>query len=131
MGPNLGDKKCGRLPPISNPTRQAEQSQQQQTKTLAPPANIQVQLTWSLSGRRSVALKTFQTASPRTLDEDSYGQLVAYEVLAMDRVISHPNVVRLLEVKKVSPYTVYLVMEAAAASRGSLMELIVTAPQGR
>jgi len=126
---SLHDKKRERLPPLSATTGHVVQLLQ--TTTDAPPAGIQVQLVWSFARCRSVALKTFHAASPRTLNEDPCRRLIAYEVLCMDRIIPHPNVVRLLEVKKISPCEVYLVMEAAAASRGSLMKTIVAAPEGR
>ena len=49
----------------------------------------------------------------------------------MRRVSSHRNIVRLIEVVVSSPSKVCLVMEAAAACRGDLMEMIAASPAGR
>jgi len=130
MGPHLEDKKKDvKLPALRATTSQ--QRQQQQTMTRQPsPGNARLHLSWDYAGRQSVALKTFHLASPCTLN-DPHRRVIKQEVICMDRVLPHPNVVKLLAVVKVSRNEVRLVMEAAAAFHDNLMEVITAAPGGR
>eukprot|EP00903_Cladosiphon_okamuranus_P017332 g15969.t1 len=97
-----------------------------------PPSslNIKLKLRWDEAYRESVTLKVFST-EPYTFDNHPCRQLVEYEIKSMDRVSSHANIVRLHDVRVISPSKFYLVMEAAVASRGDLMETITAAPEGR
>ena len=91
---------------------------------------VKLELGWDQANRKSVALKTFRT-DPYTFDDHPCRQLVEYEIKSMDRLSSHTNIVRLHDVTVKSLSRVCLVMEAAAASRRTLMEVIADAPDGR
>lgn len=109
---------------LSTNTKQREQHRS------LPSLNSQLKLSWDQANRQSVALQTVRT-HPFMFDDHPCRQLVEYEVKSMDRVSSHANIVRLHDVVVKSPSKVCLVMEAAAASRGTLMETITAAPEGR
>lgn len=103
----------------------------QQPKSHASPGNIRMRLRWDRSRNQRVAVKTIKCTGSSPFAEDLVSRLVAFEVAAMDRIIPHPNVVRLLEVPQASPAGACLVMEADALSRGDLMQTINAAPKGR
>lgn len=105
-------------------TRQMEQCQQQQMMT-------RLELSWDYTRRQSVAVKTVYLPLPFHTLNDFGRQLLKQEVVCMDRVVPHPNVVELLAVVKISTSEVRLVMEAAAVSHDNLVEVIVASPQGR
>ena len=133
MERRLGDKVGLRLPNITRKKAEQQQQQQQQQhgKPPSPPSlKVQLKLGWDQANRTSVALKTFRT-DPYIFDDHPSRQLVEYEIKSMDRVSSHNNIVRLHNVVVVSPSKFCLVMEAAAGSRGNLMETIAAAPDGR
>eukprot|EP00752_Nemacystus_decipiens_P010543 g9388.t1 len=127
MRRNQGDKTKSRLSTIE--TREDEHQQLPKT-SLSSQVGMTLKLAWDHANRQSVALKTFRTG-PVAFEDHPCSQLVEYEIKSMDRVASHPNVVRLVDVMVRSPSNVCLVMEAAAASRGNLMETIAAAPAGR
>ena len=134
MGVHLDEQKGkGVRFPFLSVTSQYGGQRQQQLLQMTPstsPRCFRLQLAWDYARRQSVALKTFHLASPYTLN-DSHRRMLKQEVLSMDRVIPHPNVVELLEVVKVSSNEVRLVMEAAPAFQDNLMEIIAAAPTGR
>ena len=110
--------KAGAMPPAK-------------TNSHASPANIRTQLCWDYSRHQSVAAKIFETVGSTPFDEELASRLVAFEVAAMDRIIPHPNVVRLLEVSRASPSGACLVMEADAIARSDLMHTIASSYGGR
>ncbi len=113
------------------PAATSQPRQQPQTMTPHPsPGSIRLQLSWDYALRQSVALKTFHLARASTLSDSGRRQL-KQEVVCMDKVLPHPNVVKLLAVVKVSSTEVRLVMEAAAAFHDNLMEVIAAAPERR
>lgn len=123
-----GYKTGVRLPSI---TRKAEQNHQRQRKPRSSSSlDVQLKLGCDQANGHSVALKTFRT-HPYIFDNHPRRQLVEYEIKSMDRTASHNNIVRLHDVVVKSLSTVCLVMEAAAGSRGNLMETIAAAPDGR
>jgi len=134
MEPHLEeDKNKGvRLPVLLPATmRQVEENKLQQIVTPQPsPGNIRLELLWDMARLQSVALKTFHLDSPSTLN-DPNRRLLKQEVVCMDRVGHHPNVVELLAVEKVSTCEVRLVMEAAVAYQDNLMEMIAATPGRR
>jgi len=131
MGLHRHDNKQGVRLPALPAAGQVEQRQRQQGMTpRTSPGGIRLQLTWDSARCQSVAWKTFHLASPTTLN-DPGRQLIKQEVICMDRVLPHPNVVDLLGVVKVSKREVRLVMEAAIVYQDNLMEMIAAAPEGR
>ena len=127
MGRMTDDEADGRRYLATRPT-----DQRHQDKNTRPSSSLQVEvkLGWDQANRQSVALKTFRT-DPAASRACSNSHLVKFEADSMDRVTSHRNVVHLIKVMVRSPSNVCLVMEAAAASRGNLMETIAAAPGGR
>ena len=110
--------KAGTMPPAK-------------TNSHASPAKIRTQLRWDYSRHQSVAAKIFETVGSTPFDKDLASRLVAFEVASMDRIIPHPNVVRLLEVSRASPSGACLVMEADAIARSDLMHTIASSYGGR
>ena len=98
--------------------------------SLSSRFDIELKLAWDHASRQSVTLKTVRT-NPIAFQDHPCSKLVEYEIKSMDRVARHHNIVRLDDVFVRSPSNVCLVMEAAAASRGNLMETIAAAPEGR
>lgn len=128
MGRNLGAKADAR---VSTNTRQAEQHHQPKENPRSSSFDVELKLGWDHANRRSVAMKTFRTFPSAFQDDTSCSQLVEYEIKSMDRVASHQNIVRLVDIVVRSPSNICLVMEAATASHASLMETIAAAPEGR
>ena len=127
MGRNQGDDTHARL--FANNSR-ANQHQHVPKKDPSSRVDIELKLAWDHASRQSVAFKTVRT-DPIDFEDHPCSQLVEYEIKSMDRVASHSNIVRLVDVFVRSPSNVCLVMEAAAVSRGNLMETIAAAPEGR
>ena len=119
-----------RLADRTRPIDQKLQTKPRRSPSPSSSLHIELTLGWDRSNRQSVALKTFRTDPPLFRGHPGC-RLVEYETKAMDRVASHPNIVRLLQVVIRSRSIVCLVMEAAAVSRQDLVETIAAAPGGR
>ena len=116
--------------PLSTDESRANQHQHALKNSPFSRLDVELKLAWDPVKLQSVALKTFRTDSGAVRDHPC-SQLVEYEIKSMDRVASHHNIVHLIEVVVSPPSIVRLVMEAAAASRGSLVEMIAAAPERR
>ena len=127
MRRNQGDDTAARV--FTNKSR-ANQPQNVPKNSSSSRLDIELKLAWDHAKVKSVAFKTVRT-NPIDFEDHPCSQLVEYEIKSMDRVASHPNIVRLHDVFVRSPSNVCLVMEAAAVSRGNLMETIAAAPEGR
>lgn len=122
-----GDKKTD-----AGRSTDTDQHQRRQKKPISSSSSLDVELKlgWDHASRQSVALKTYRT-DPYVFEDHPCRQLVEYEIKSMDRISFHHNIVRLVEVMVRSPSNVCLVMEAAAGSRGNLMETISAASNGK
>ena len=131
MGRTLGDETDATLSNHKGRENQHCHQQHPQEKSLSSSRlDIELKLAWDRGSAQSAALKIIRT-DPVAFNDHPCSQLVEYEIKAMDRVASHHNVMRLITVRVRSPSNICLVMEAAAACRGNLMETITAAPEGR